>query len=162
MFVLSGRPNFNLIQQLILDEGQKPDQVLFDEVKSNLVDESDLDICSSLKSIVIECWKTNAKDRPSIKKVKSKLEPISKSVLNKPNEIARLKKTKTLSKSKKVLLSQFDFSFHLALKFIQSSSADFETSISMIYLKTIQVKYFAITKSKQLSASVIKIKHLRN
>ena len=140
VFVSSGRLNYNLIQQLIRDEGQKPDQELINEVKSNLVDKSDLDICCGLESIVVECWQTNSKDRPSIKKVKSKLKAIDLLEANRSVELEHLKKTKTLSKSEKVPLNQFDFPFQVALKFIQSSSADFKISNLMVNSKTIQVK----------------------
>ena len=121
MFVLSGRPNFNLIHQLILDKELKRDQELINKVESNLVDESDLDICCGLVSIVIKCWQTNSKHRPSIKEVKSKLKAIDLVTTNRSVDLEHSKKTKTLSKSEKVSLNQFDFPFQVALKFIQSS-----------------------------------------
>ena len=148
VFVSSGCPNYNLIQQLIRDEGLKPDQELFNEVKSNLVDESDLDICYGLESIMIECWQTNPKDRLSIKEVKSKLERIDLVIANRSVEIAHLKQTKNLNKSKKVSLNQFDFPFQVALYFIQSSSADVEISNSIVNPKTIQVKYLVLLNQK--------------
>ena len=148
VFVSSGCPNYNLIQQLIRDEGLKPDQELFNEVKNNLVDESDLDICCGLESIMIECWQTNPKDRPSIKEVKSKLERIDLVIANRSVEIAHLKKTKNLNKSKKVSLNQFDFPFQVALHFIQSSSTDVEISNSIVNPKTIQVKYLVLLNQK--------------
>ena len=136
--------NFNLIQQLIRDEEMKPDQELINKVQSNLFDESDLDICRGLESIVIKCWQTNPKDRSSIIKVKSKLEPISKSILNGPNAIAHFNNTKTWSKLKKVSLNQFDFPFQVAFQFIQSSSADFVTSNSIVKSKTVQINHFPL------------------
>ena len=143
VFFSSDRRNFNLIQQLIRDIGQKPDQELINEVKSNLVDESDLDICDGLELIVIECWQTNPKDRPSIKKVKSKLKAIDLLTANRSVELEHLKKTKTSSKSEKVPLNQFDFPFQVALQSIQSSSEDYETSNLIVNTKTIQVKYLS-------------------
>ena len=147
-FLSSGCLNYNLIQQLIRDEGLKPDQELINEVKSNLVDESDLDICGGLESIVIECWQTNPKDRPSIKEVKSKLEAIDLLTANRSVKIEHIKKTKILSESKKVPLNNFFFPFEVAFDFMQSfSSADIESLKEN--QKKIQVKYFLFLEHKK-------------
>ena len=133
VFISSGDARLDLIQQLIKDEGLKPDLKLINEVKGNLVNESDLDICCGLESIVIECWQTNPKDRPSIKEVKNKLKAtsISKVITMTPNEVEHLKKFNSFSNSNKVFLSHFEFPFQLSTKYSYNSSSATNTSRSI-------------------------------
>ena len=112
------RFSIQMITFLIKNEGQKPDEKTFDETEKCLNYETDLQVFQCLKNIVIDCWKTNAKDRPTMKQVKNELEKFND---EEEFETEHLKKTRQSFSAKRIPLSEYGPQF-------QSVSTETSTS----------------------------------
>ena len=98
------RTSIQMIAFLIESKGQKPDEKSFDETEKSLNYEIDLQVFQCLKNIVINCWKTNAKDRPTMKQVKNELKKFND---EEEFETEHLKKIRQSFSAKRIPLSEY-------------------------------------------------------
>ena len=132
--------SIQMITNLIKNEGLKPDEKIFDETKKSLHNKIDLQVFCNLKKIVTDCWKTNAKDRPSIEKIKKELENFN---VDGVFEIEYLKKPKRNIYIERVPLNEYGPPFQtISRKKVVSSSSwaeikrrnSFPNKLSVIYI----------------------------
>ena len=125
VFVSTRQTRLALALEMIKLYGYKPNTKLIDNVKQSLIDKSDCEICFQLENIVVKCWQTDPKERPTIKEVKDKLSTTELQLV----ENKHLIKKHTCSNLKRVSLSDFVSSFPEASNSSRSStSCDSTTS----------------------------------
>ena len=144
-FVSKGGFTSDIVLRLIMENGQKPNKTLINNVKITLNNDCDRDICCLLESIVVECWQTNPKDRPSIQSVRDELKAFCKSGDYRLIETSFLKKRKTSGGLRKISLRELDSSSRAAFSSASGSpspSGDCVVSSASKQKNNNQVKFY--------------------
>ena len=143
----SAKTRIDVILFSIKCKGQKPNPNFFHETEKSLNNKRDLRVFGDLKKIVTDCWQTDAKDRPPIKKVKKDLENFN---VDEVFEIEHLKKPKrnTCICIKRVPLNEYGPPFQtIPRKEIALSSSRAEIKRRNSFPNKLSVIYNSYNKS---------------